>query len=342
MSSLPNPAAAIERQNEPPHWLGFVLNWKLIAWPATGALLAALCHFFGYVAESGTRATLGIDHLDRAAVSQSYIILGAIVLGVLAQSIAIVVAAMMGLFAAGKLMFRQLPDRVQARLGTIIRLSIWGWIVISIAVATSALALRFAMPLMRDADGMILKPAREVGIAWMRVSLDEDKAWLSLYELLLSTATTIFVSLSWWLLTRFFRSNAAKAVYGTWAMLDVFLLVGSFAFIYGCGATFRDYPIVAFSNVQQLCGKDAVPVLIGSDDKLFAFLVLHTPALSSETTNPRKYLLYLPRTEIKWIIVVRQAPLHVIAQYQDLKNLLPSIPSTSEPKPDASSPEIHP
>lgn len=340
MTSEPVPASAEqETRNQEMHpGLRLLQAWKAFAWPVVAALLAAICNFLGYVSESGERAALGIYLLDRASISEAYVINGAIILARLALSVIPTVIAATGLRVFGRRIVRRLPDEIQTRLRTIPKRTAWGWTAVIAAVGTSGFGLVTTSHLSRDADSMILKSAKEVGTAWLRMSIDQDQVWQTGYLLLLAAAITIFVALSWWILTKFFMSTAARAVYSTWAMLELFLLVTGFAYIIGAARTVQPYPIVAFSGMYQLLEKDTAPVLIGSDDKVYAFLLVFKVGPRSETPDLGKAILYLPRTEVKWLTVLRQAPLHAMALYHDLKPPLPVAPTNPEPRPDTPSP----
>jgi len=313
-------------------------DWKAFAWPLIAALLAAICNFFGYVSASGERAALGIYHLDRPTISEGYVINGAITLARLALSVIPTVIVAVGLCAIGRRIVHRLPDEFRARLRAILKRTGWGWMVVIAAVATSVFGLSFTSDLWLGADGMILKSAKELGTAWVRMSVEQDRTWQTGYLVLLAAGITIFVALSWWVLTKFFTSTVARVVYGTWAMLEFFLLVTGFAFIVGAASTVQPYPIVAFSNMHQLLEKDTVPVLIGSDDKVYAFLLVFKVGPRNETPDFSKAILYLPRTEVKWLMVLRQAPLHTMALYHDWKRLLPVAPSNPGPTPDTAGP----
>jgi hypothetical protein len=328
MTNTPVPAAGEQEagSQDLPRWLRLLQDWKALAWPAIAALLAATCYFFGYVVDSGKRAALGIYQLDRPPVGQIYVITGAWTLATLGIQVVFVMIIAAGLRVIAREAFYWLPDGLQARLRAIQRSERWGWIVVSAAGVTAAFGQSMATGSMRDADGLILKPAKEVGTAWIRMSLDQDLVWLHGYELLLASIITIFVSLSFWILTEFATTTLTKTVGSVLAALQTFFLVIGFAFVFGVGGTVQPYPIVAFSNMEQLCGKDAIPVLIGSDDRDYAFLVLFKVGARNETSNPGKVVLYLPRSEVKWMTVLRQEPLHIIAHYHDLKTASPANP----------------
>jgi hypothetical protein len=323
------------RNQETPRWFGLLRDSKALAWPAVAVLLGAIFHFVGYAADNGKTAALGIYSLDRPAISQEYVITGVVTLATLGLQVVLIVVVATGLRALARWIVHFLSAGVQTRLGAISKRA-WGWMVFIAAVATALSGSSIIKDLVRGADAMILKPANEVGTAWMRMSLDQDRAWQVGYQLLLAATATIFVILSRLILTKFFTSKTARAIYGTWAMIQVFNLVAGYAFIYGAAFTFQPYPIVAFSNMEQLLGKNVIPVLIGSDDKVYAFLLVFTGGGRNETPNPGKTILYLPRPEVKWLTVVRQEPLHMIAHYHDLKTLLPAAPTNPEP----ASPEV--
>lgn len=316
--------------------LRLLRDWKALSWPAIVAVVGALFLYFGYVASSGKTDALGIYTLDKPTVSQEYIITGALALGTLGLQLIILATVAIALRAVVGRLFCRLPDRLQALLRTIPSLPGRGWIVIIAAVATLLIGLSIIQELMRDADAMILRPAKDVGTAWLRMSLDQDRLWLLGYEMLLATIIAAFVVLSWWVLTRFARGTAARTIYGTWALIQAFNLVGGFAFVFGAGLTFQPYPIVGFSNMEQMFGKGTLPVLLGSDDKLYAFLVVLNVGTSNETPSPNKVILYVPRAEVKWMTVLEQQPLHTVALYHDLKPPLPATPTN--PGPTAPSP----
>jgi hypothetical protein len=320
--------------------LGPFQDWRTLAWPAIAAVLAAICNFFGYVSESGEWAALGVYHLSRPTISEGYIIGGAMTLRTLMVGVVLVAIVAIGLYAFGRLISRRLSNGIQTRLAAIPKSAAWGWIVVIAAFVTSGLGMILTNDLMRDADSMILKSGRELGTAWLRMSLDQDRDWENGYLLMQAAIITIFVALSWWILARFFTSAAPRAVYGTWAMVQLFVLLTGFAFFVGAASTVQPYPIVAFSNMYQLLEKDTAAILVGSDDKVYAFLLVFKVGPRNETPGISKAILYLPRTEVKWLTVLRQEPFRNVVLYHDLKPPLAVVPTISEPVSDAPIPGI--
>lgn len=323
---------------EKPNWLRLLQEWKALAWTVAAALMAALIQFFAHIAEDGRRAALGIYALDKQTVSTDYVMVGVMVMATLVLQVVGVVIMGVVLLAILREMARSLPRNIQHLLHTIPQRKEWGWALVAIAVLTSGYGAWELKDLLRTADGMVLKPANEVGTAWMRMSLDPQNDWYFIYEFQLVFVITTLIALSWRILTKFFRKTGERVLYGMWMLTQIFLLVGGFAFMHGVPLTFQPYPIVVFSNEEQL-GKHVLAALIGSDDKMFAFLVLYTGDKPNEVPNPSKVILYKPRTEVKWITVVGQQPLYLMAHYRDLKTLVPVTPSNSAPTPEVSIPE---
>jgi len=311
------------------------LAWKTLSLPVLATFFGAILLFFGYVADGGKRAALGTYILDKPAISQAYVIFGALTLATLGLQLAIVVILAIALRAMARRVVGRIPGLFQARLGGVWKRVASGWTIVVVAVATFWFGLWVVTALVKSADGMILKPGAEIGTAWMRIS--RDKNWLTAYEMLMAATITAFGILSWRILTKFATNTVAKAVYGAWAMLEIFNLASGFAVIYGAGFTFQDYPVVAFSNEEQYFGKADIPMLIDSDDKLYAFLVIRTGAMQDATPNPDKVILFIPRGEVKWLMVLRQEPLHAFAHYRDLLSPLPSGPGSKQTAPGGSS-----
>jgi hypothetical protein len=84
--------------------------------------------------------------------------------------------------------------------------------------------------------------------------------------------------------------------------------------IFGASGTFQRYPVIAFSGEDRL-GQDVVTILLGEDDNGFGILVLYRCRPPQEIN---RQVLYLPRSEVKWISIVQQAPLQLYAHLYEL------------------------
>lgn len=326
----------VATEPEVSRWSRLVQDWKSLAWPVVAALFAAMCHFAGYVAKRGKIAALGAYDLSSASVSQEYIIQGAMILADLGLRILIVGIILKGVWVLALRINRQLPHGIQARLRGLAERTGWGWAALAAAVIIIAAGLSVAGDLATDIDGVVLRPASKVGIAWMRMSLDSDHVWPGIYELSLVSVMVIFGALSRWIVAKFFKNVTARAVYGTWAVLQLFNLVTGYAFIDGAASTtISPYPIVAFSGSDQMLGKDSVSFLLGSDDREFAFLVIFKVGASNEISNVDQAILYRPRSEVKWITVIKQEPIHILARYHDVARYRELI----KPPADAGTPD---
>ena len=100
-----------------------------------------------------------------------------------------------------------------------------------------------------------------------------------------------------------------------------------FAHLHGIAGTVEDYPVVAFSGVTEI-GQHVLPFLLGQDDKTFAILILQ---LSNQNDSVQtRYVLYLPRTELKWMTVLKFMPLYQMSKIDDLKKLAEQVQKSSQ------------
>jgi hypothetical protein len=303
-----------------------LLNRKEFTWPAIAAIWIALFHLFGFIEDRGRTAALGIYDLGKPALSQDYVLSGSIGCAQLGLHIVLVVLAGLGLRAISKPLLRAFPN-LQTRVASLAKARICGWLIVITVVVISLIGAFIGQDLMKNADALVLKPVSGAGI-WTRIiAPDPDASPLIAYLFALALLLTGFLSMSYWVVTSFIQSNKVKLVYSTWVILQTLNLVASYAFVLGAGSTIQPYPIVNFSNWEQHVGKNAVTVLLGSDEREFAILVLFKGATQSETPSPSKTILYLPRSEVKWMNVIGQEPLQAIEYYHDWKQSLPPSPT---------------
>ncbi|MGC1686995.1 MAG: hypothetical protein WA734_15315, partial [Candidatus Acidiferrales bacterium] len=140
MGNTPNPALGDEAAygHDSPPWLKQLQDWQALAWPALGALLLAMCNFFGYLADSGTRAALGIYGLNRPSLSQEYVVNGAQTLGEL--GLVLVSIAVIGtlLREYHGPFIESLPGKLLPRLVAISESQVWVRVVFAWALAMGA------------------------------------------------------------------------------------------------------------------------------------------------------------------------------------------------------------
>ena len=148
--------------------------------------------------------------------------------------------------------------------------------------------------------------------------MDQEQGWALVYELIVSAGLTLFIYLSFPIFRRPGR-RLIRIFYGAWAGIQTLTLVFNFAVLVGAASTIEPYPIVAFSNVEQLVGRNVLPVLIGSDDKMFALLLVNVGSKKENALS--KTILYLPRSEVKWMTVIRTLPIHLVSHANELMDL---------------------
>ncbi len=341
---MDNASALTPQQDEQslktPRWATILQDWKVLIWPAFVAFLAGFLYFMGFVVNNGKLTALGISALiERPPINQEYFIHGTGVLSLMALYAATILAFAGVVRAIFVKLFRFLPTKAQAWVKAITKRRTWGWIVVTIAVATWLLAGFISSALMKDADGLILKSAKELGTSWVRIGIEADQSSIYGYMFLTVGMLVLFVFLSWWILTRFAKSTVGRMIYGAWATINILWLVAEFAFLLGISTTFEPFPIVTFTNMDQNFGKGTLAAFLGSDDKQYASLVILKVGEGNETPNPGKVILVVPRSEVKWMIVLRKMPLHLISHYHDFKALLQTVPSNPAPSPNTSGAE---
>jgi hypothetical protein len=341
MSSPPDSASARhdEITQETPPWLRFLQDWKTLTWPVIVGLLAAVCHELGYFFVSGRRVALGIYILDRSTVSADYIGFGAMILAFVGINFIPIGASALVLGAVVRWRVRSLPRELQERLDTITKSKRWTWMIVLTGFAAPMLGLWIVSK--ARIDSIIQPPVKVVGSQWMRSIFGQDYRGNENYMAVVAAIISIVVLLSWRILAKLAITPTSKAIYGAWATIQVFFLLGAFAFALGSDVLPETYPIVAFSNMEQF-GKNVTPVLIGSDDKIYAILLLFEGRAQTETREPQREILYLPRTEAKWMTVLREARLDDAIASRNLENLKPAVSTGPVPASDALDPATLP
>jgi hypothetical protein len=129
----------------------------------------------------------------------------------------------------------------------------------------------------------------------------------------------LFVTISWWLIGRGIQRRPSKIAFSLWAGTQLLFLLVGYSYLVGVTDTIGEFPAVAFSGTAQLA-PDSCSILIGADDKQIALLIVKCEK-PSETLQ--KYVLYVPRSEVKWMTVIRVVSIQPLARLDDLKRLSP-------------------
>lgn len=161
----------------------------------------------------------------------------------------------------------------------------------------------------------MFKPLSELGQPWFNFLFESDRTTTNGYTFLFTILVTIFFISSWWFILDKKQGQWRRLVAAFFSICFIAITFGEFAYIQGALFTVDEYPAVDFSNHMTMFGENSVPVLLGEDDKLYAILVVIPDAVSR---SAQKYLVYIPRTEIKYLATVRMVPLYIIEKYDDL------------------------
>lgn len=282
-----------------------------LVWSASVAVLTGFATCVGMVRESGKFAALGLYSLAPPAISQRDTFRG--MSSLLDAILLVMVAAVTSWIIFWFL--RKIPIYwLTNRFPSNVRCRLWWCVVVCIVVDVIFLNASI-IGLAKRADGIILKHLSEVGPVWQSVLLDEDRGAEFGYDLIWGEGLALLVFGSWWVVDQKMKSRWSKIAFATWAVAQTLGLLLGYSFLSGVTDTNDKFPAVAFSGEEQL-QKGAMAILLGSDDKGFALLVINT---QSKSEDLQKYILYLPRAEVKWITVLRLMPLHPLANLEELK-----------------------
>lgn len=327
MSDDPQPAAEYSSPTAPESaGFGWFSNKELrgLAWTTAVALCAGLMHILGAAVETGRLYALSIYGFSRPTFNQEYVTNGAVaVIAIFTPWITVVLVVMIGAKLAGGL-YRRISFRFAHLLPAYTAQVVW-WTSIIVVIVGLGMLNVIAFDLVKQSDGLILKHQEDLGSTWMNMVLDEGGDWFSLYWLGLCGGMALLLVVARWVVSEF-KDQRYKMLFVAWSTLQALVLCVAYSRILGATLTIDEYPVVAFSNSSQLLGTNAVPILIGQDDKQFAILVAQTCKSQSGLTNT---VLYLPRSEVKWMIVLRQEPLHLFAHLRELAQKA-SIPCQAE------------
>ncbi len=296
-----------------PAWPRFLSGVNALAWSAGIAVLAGFATCAGMAREGGRSNALGLYSLSPPPIDQRDTYRGMMsLLQAILVSVIVSVAAVL-LYRAALAILRKTPLR---RLPTSVLAGKRGlrWVVLVLIIADVAFLNASMINLARQANGIILKHMSDVGPVWPTILLDQDKDAAFGFMLIFGGGLALLVAASWWLISTKIRRPWTSTAFTTWAVAQVLSLLLGYSYLSGVADTVDDYPAVAFSGEEQLQA-GSMAVLLGSDEKEFALLIVNSQA----KPDLQRYVLYLPRTEVKWMTVLRLMPLHPLANIGDME-----------------------
>lgn len=288
---------------------------QTIAISSSLAALAGISASLGMAFATGRKEALSLYALTSEAVDKRDVFIGlTLVVQVLVDGLFVVISARVaylgirwGLRKAG----------LNKRVGVLSLIKPYLWLLALLVVITEAVILiGFMMELGNSVDGILFKGFAEIGNVWSSVILEEAPHTVGRFTFLYSGLLATFIWLSWWLVSKGIDRPLRRIVVSTMGLLVVFATLWMFAYLSGAAATAKDYPVVALSNEKELFGDKAVSILLGQDDKMFAVLVVLTGPKPNDELH--KMVVYIPRSEVKYMAVVRTASLYRLDKYDDL------------------------
>lgn len=288
-----------------------------LGWSAGVAVLTALATCAGMIRESGRSSALALYSLARPAIDQrdTYRGMSSILSAVLLCLLAFAVAYSIyrpTMWALRKTAMHKWLSSCSTKANRFL-----SWIALIVVLADLGFLNASIFRLANQAEGIILKHASDAGTVWTDILLDDDLAAASGYMFLFGAGMAIFVALSWWLIDARVKRRFSKIAFSFWAGAQVLFLLFGYSYLTGVTDTIGEFPVVAFSGSEQLV-PHSCNLLLGSDDKQLAILVVNCQSTPEQL---QKYVLYLPRTEVKWMTVIRVAQLQPLARLDDLKKL---------------------
>lgn len=131
--------------------------------------------------------------------------------------------------------------------------------------------------------------------------------------------------MSWWLISKGFKRPWSKVAFSLYALTGTLSFLFGCAYLRGIADTVRDFPVVAYSGISP-SDRGYIFFLLGQDDKTFALLELH---VNDKTQIDSKFVFYVPRTEVKWMMVVKYMPIYRAADLNDLMRLSEQMKNSS-------------
>jgi hypothetical protein len=325
-STLAIEGAAESPQGRDQPSVGFKLPSAIhaVAWSTGAAAIGWLATCLGQTYRAGKNDALGLDALSLPPIDQRQTWYG---IGMVLQSAIAVVA----LLIAARLVYlllrwakRRVGPRFHLNFPTFVRTRLW-WIVFVLVLADAAFFFGTMKEFQKRGRGLLLKSTSEVGATWTQVVFDEDHETASSLDIAYGGGLALFVGLSWWLISTKFEQPWAKIAFSLYAVSGTLSFLFGYSYLRGMADTVRDFPVIAYSGMTE-SDRGYICFLLGEDDKMFALLNIK---LDDKMEVATRYIAYLPRTEVKWMTVIRYMPIYRVADLNDFKRLAEQVKNSS-------------
>lgn len=284
----------------------------VLAWSTAIAVFTAIATCAGMARADGKRSALALYGLARPGLDQRDTIVGMI--SILQASL-----LTLSMFAIGWILYRiarwalrgiKAEERMRALL--LQRTGILYGAALALFLGDICFLNFNIFRLQSQAAGIILKSSSETGKVWKQVLLENAAGR---YHLVFGAAAAVFLALAVWCISKT-KKPWPRIAFSFWAGAEALFLLLGFSYLLGVTDTLEEFPLVAFSGGQQL--PHATYLLLGSDDKEFAFLAVN---LDTKPGELPRYILYEPRSEVKWMVAGKMEPFQGMARLDELRNL---------------------
>jgi hypothetical protein len=297
---------------------------QTIATSSAIALLAGFSAFIGRAMANGRNDALGLYALTPTPIDQRDIYVGILLItGVLINIILIIIAFRVSYLAIRyfiQMLIRTVLASFAHRLKVPTAISRHlGWIALAVATANSVLLVVKMGQFLQQSHGMLMKSLNEIGTPWSQML--SSRLTAGMYTSAYSIFLALQVGATWWFITDVFQPRRRRGLVAILSAMFIILSITEYAYLQGALSTFNEYPMVVVPSQKETFGEHSISVLLGQDDKVFAFLVVK---LGDSTSAGQKMLVYLARDQVKSMSVLRMVSVQQIDHYDELKRELPA------------------
>jgi hypothetical protein len=289
-----------------------------VAWSTGAAAIAWLASCLGQTYWAGKYDALGLDALSLPAVDQRHVLAGMATIFQSAIDVVIAIGLARLIYVLLKCTPAVIASKFRWKISPPIVSRLW-FLLLFVVFVDIGFFLYEITRLEVLGQGMILKKTSEVGSIWTQVVFDQDRTTVAELDLYYGIGLSVFVTFSYWLITKQFKQLWSKVAFSVYALSGSISMLFGYSYLHGMADTVRDFPVVAHSGMSATDPKQ-ICFLLGEDDKMIAVLNLQLNGTTSEVDS--RYVVFLPRTEVKWISIIRYMPLYRVADIVDLERIM--------------------